>query len=102
MFLKWVVIWSFILLAVSLLGTEVLVGLENGAYHFLSLLDVWRHYAGDSLKQIQALEDHRFLFWIWDPVLRTALAIPAWLLPGALGIWLLWTTKRPERKTIRY
>lgn len=63
--------------------------LTDDAPLLLSAYDLWYILRPGSLIAAEAHVE-RLLPWLWDPVIATILAFPAWLLLGPPGLLLIW------------
>lgn len=52
--------------------------------------DLWRTFSPTSLVHAHIVIQRNVGQWLWDPVLKTVLTLPAWFLFGAPGMVLAW------------
>ncbi len=64
--------------------------ITEGAATIMSAHDLWHILRPGSLVAVQTMIETVLHPWLWDPVLTTVLAFPAWLLLGLPGFLLLW------------
>jgi hypothetical protein len=87
----------FLLFAVIALTTDFTRAEASGALAFASLLDHWSELAPQSLAAAQKTVQGRAHPLLWDPVIRSLLALPAWASLGAVGLIFAWLG-RPRRR----
>ena len=89
----------FLLVAVIALTTDY-TRAEAGAMlvpPFASLLNHWSDLAPQSLDAAKRAVESRAHPLLWDPVIRSVLALPAWASLGAIGLIFAWLG-RPRRR----
>ena len=64
---------------------------------FTSMLKLWSDFAPQTLKAAQTSVQTKVHPALWDPVIRSVLAIPAWISLVALAIFSFWAG-RPRRR----
>lgn len=90
--------WMLLVLAFAAASSETLARVLPGHWGmFISAYDLWYAIWPGNLVVTQ-IRVEKFLHpWIWDPVMVTVLAPPAWALFGVPGLALAWLC-RPGRK----
>ena len=90
--------WALMVLAFAAASAETLARALPGEQGvFLSAYDLW-YAAWPGNLVVTQIRVEKFLHpWLWDPVMVTVLAPPAWALFGAPGLALAWFF-RPNRK----
>ncbi|MFQ5534470.1 MAG: hypothetical protein ACE5EM_06580 [Sphingomonadales bacterium] len=92
--------WFLLFIACMVLGAELFVALEKGAYGILALGEIWYRIDGDGLNLVQASIQRHLHPLLWEPVITSVLVLPGWLLPGAGGGLLIYSANRPRRRKI--
>lgn len=88
----------FLFIALTAGGGELLLSVKEGTYMPLSLGMLWQHAHPDSFISLERMLMGTPLAWLWDPILLTVLACPAWIPPAILAtICLLRGRKRRRR-----
>ncbi len=88
--------WVLLICAFIAAAAEQVVRLYPGASAMLTpAYDLWYTLSPGSLTVIQ-IRIERVALFLWDPLLTTVLAFPAWLLFGMPGVVLTWNC-RPGR-----
>ena len=90
--------WLLVALALLLLGVELVVSLEAGAYQGLALGQVWFRLDGASLNLVQAVVQRYLLPELWDPVAIEVLQWPGWLTFGLPGLAVAVLCRRRKSK----
>ena len=90
--------WLLVALALLLLGVELVVSLEAGAYQGLALGQVWFRLDGASLNLVQAVVQRYLLPELWDPVAIEVLQWPGWLTFGLPGLAAVVLCRRRKSK----
>ena len=94
--------WLITLVAVLILGAELVGWLRTGEYRMISGGELWYDIQRSSLNIIQAVIQRYLHPTIWDPVLTAVLRAPAWVPFGILGMGLSWLCrKRRQRRNRR-
>ncbi len=87
--------WIFLCLAISVLGAELLMYMETGAYKALSLGGIWQNLHLTSYIQSEDLVTGKIWRPLWDPGIVTILACPAWVLLAAIaGLFFILSRQR--------
>ncbi len=75
-----------LLAAVALVydGTRTLAG--GSGFVMTSFLEHWQTIAPASLESTQGFVTRRLAAGLWDPVIMSALRLPAWVVLGGLGL----------------
>lgn len=90
---------GWVLLGVAFLGGGAEMAarmVKGGGGLFLGTYDVWYALWPGSLVTFEIRMERLFPAWLWDPVLRSVLALPPWALFGIPGVLLAWF-KHPHR-----
>jgi hypothetical protein len=90
-----------LLIAVTAMVSDVThaqLGDARGA--FGSPLGLWTELAPATLASAQKTVQRAVHPWLWDPVLRSLLALPTWLSFGALGLLCAWGGRRRKRVNV--
>ncbi len=92
--------WLITLVAVLILGAELVGFVRTGAYKIISGGELWYDIQRSSLNILQAVIQRYLHPTIWDPVLTAVLRAPAWLPLGIVGMGTSWLfrKRRPRRK----
>ena len=85
----------FVVAGWAVTAQSVVYGLGARPAFFVSAFDLWYALAPGSLILTQ-IRLEALAPWLWDPVARSLLFAPAWLLSGGPGAALLWVF-RPRR-----
>lgn len=56
----------------------------------ISAYDLWHTFSPTSLVHAHIVVQRNIGQWLWDPVLKTVMMLPAWFLFGAPGAVLVW------------
>ena len=79
--------WFFILLALGAVAYEVNAAMNNeGGWRMISLGEMWFKTHPHSLNTAQAGIQRNIAPWLWEPVIRTILLWPGWLVFGVPGL----------------
>lgn len=83
--------WLLIVAALASAAAETAArGVVSGSGWFMSAYDVWFTLWPRGLVLLQLGVQEYLSPWLWDPVVVTVLALPAWLLFGLPGGILVW------------
>ncbi len=94
--------WLITLVAVLILGAELVGWVRTGAYSIISGGELWYDIQRSSLNFLQAVIQRYLHPTIWDPVLTGVLRAPAWVPLGIVGMGLSWLCrKRRQRRRNR-
>ena len=92
--------WIFLILGCSALGGELLLSVQAGSYVPLSLAGLWQQIHASSFIGAEKIFMGTPLDWLWNPVILTILAVPAWIPLAVLaGLFLHWG-RRKRRKGV--
>ncbi|MGH1440399.1 MAG: hypothetical protein ACRBBR_09835 [Cellvibrionaceae bacterium] len=81
--------WIFFVIALALLGGEIVSSLQAGEWTPQLLGQLWFELDSGSLNLVQAVIQRYLLPALWDPIILTLLLWPAWtvfLIPGILFV----------------
>jgi hypothetical protein len=92
--------WIFLILACSALGGELLLSIQEGGYAPLSLAELWQQIHAPSFISTEKVFMGTPLDWLWNPVILTVLAIPAWIVLAILGALFLHWGRGKRRKRV--
>jgi hypothetical protein len=81
--------WVLVCLAVAALGYEVLLATAGGTWRMIAAGELWYTLDRGSLNFAQAITRRYVHPALWDPILQSVLAWPAWSLLGGPGIALV-------------
>lgn len=90
--MKVLFVLGFLLLIVAgftVAAQSVVYALGKERMFLISAFDLWYALAPASLILTQ-IRLEKIAGWLWDPVVRTILAVPAWILAGGPGGALVW------------
>jgi hypothetical protein len=88
--------WVLLICAFIAAAAEQVVRLYPGASAIMTpAYDLWYTLAPKNQTIVQ-IRIERIAYFLWDPVLKSVLALPAWLLLGLPGVLLAWYC-RPGR-----
>ena len=93
--------WLITLVAVLILGAELVGWVRTGEYRMISGGELWYDIQRSSLNIIQAVIQRYLHPTIWDPVLTAVLRAPAWVPFGILGMGLSWLCRKRRRRRNR-
>jgi hypothetical protein len=97
MIVFFVIGWVFLAAAFVAAAFETMAFMVSGTGGLmLSAFDLWYTYWPGNLVVTQVIIERDFHPFLWDPVLLTALQLPAWGILGAPGMALIWSC-RPRR-----
>jgi hypothetical protein len=84
-----VVGWVLICLALAAFGYEMLLAATSGTWRMIAAGELWYALDRGSLNIVQAIIQRYLHPALWDPILQSVLAWPAWSLLGGPGIALV-------------
>jgi hypothetical protein len=70
---------------------------NNGSLSITSLGGHWVSLHEQSYKFVEEMVSTSLHPFVWDPVLESALLLPAWLALGVIGSWLYWIGRKRKR-----
>lgn len=70
---------------------------RSGGFDATALATHWQQVAPGSLDRAQAAVSHATAPWVWDPLIRTLIGAPTFVLFGALGVLLGFLGRRRRR-----
>ena len=100
MWVRRIIAWAMLSLALFMLGPEVVQALDVGHYYPLTLMNFWQHFAPGSLGIVRMVENSPLFFWGWDPVLTTFLNIPGWGLPLIFSLYFFNVSRQAAAKPL--
>ncbi len=93
-----IIIWGILVVALILLGRDVVLWLDKGRFTATPLGQVWYSLDPGSLNLLQAVIERYVHPYLWDPIIFTVLAWPAFAVIGvpalALALIAEWRARR--------
>lgn len=87
----WILALAFIFLIYD--GTR---SIADHGFNVTKMVDVWSSVHQNSLLELKPAIERHLSAWIWDPVVRSVLDQPAWLVFGVVGIFLMLIGRRKK------
>lgn len=92
-----VIAFFFLIIAAIALGRDIIACVDSGTLQFLSGTQLWFMLAAESFEEAQRWGAAN-LSLLWNPVITTILALPAFLSSGVIGC-AVFMLSRPRKKT---
>jgi hypothetical protein len=73
---------------------------SSGRFDATSLVAHWKQVAPASLERAEAAVVRNTGSWVWDPLIRSLIGMPTFVLFGALGILLGYLGRRRRRVNV--
>jgi hypothetical protein len=83
-----------------ILAVETFVFAGSASALLLSGGEMWDALRPDGIVEFRAWIDAFGVPWLWDPLILSTMALPAWLIPGVGGSFLVWFC-HPRRRFAR-
>ncbi|MGE0743687.1 MAG: hypothetical protein AB7K86_00510 [Rhodospirillales bacterium] len=92
--------WLFVLSAIAVVAFEAVTWLLVGDYRVMALGEVWYRLDRASLNLAQAGIERHVAPWLWADLVQPTLLLPAWVVLGVPGLFLLLVcgAGRPRRR----
>lgn len=101
MFVLRILAGIFFLFAAIALASDVTRTMAGpGGFVMTSFETHWRAFAPQLLNSTKEMIARNLHPWVWDPVLRRLLLLPAWFLLGAIGLLFAHLGRRQRRVNI--
>lgn len=93
-YLGWVLLCAAFLSGAAEISARTVPGMDD---LILSAYDLWHTLSPRSLVHAHIVVERNVGQWLWDPVLKTVLWLPAWVIFGVPGVALAWLCQ-PSRR----
>ena len=97
-----IIVWGVLVVAMFLLGRDVVLWLDGGRLKFTATGQAWYWVDPGSLNLLQAVIERYVHPHLWDPVIFTVLEWPAFAVIGgpalAIAVLLEWRKRRKKAR----